>query len=262
LVLTNISAGNTTITSGNVTVTTAGITTGTITNAIISTTASITGASINLAAGTTTVAPIVFGAGTTLLATQTVGATEYDGAAFYMTPAGTLGRSLIPATQMFALAASGTGITATVTGTNYFGATSNINLVASGLYEIEIVLYFTKTTAATNIYNLVFNAAPTKYTVYYEMSPITGIVATPGTTSTMIIGQSVEQTAATYAVTTGSLTTGVNHYARFKLFVVAGTATTLKINAYNGVAATITPLTGSYWKCTRLPNTNVGTYAA
>lgn len=215
-----------------------------------------------LTAGGTTRAPLLFTSGTNLTA-PLAGAVEYDGAVVYATNDTTVGRGMVPTTQMFKLTAAGTGITATTTGTNYFGASSNIPLVASGIYEIEIVAYFAKTTATTAIWYLNFTgAAPTAYNVYYEMSPITGIVAPPGT-ATMLVGEAYNQTTQTYSVTTGTLTTGVNHYARFRLFVVAGASTTgLQIQAYNGASGTITPGIGSFWKATRLPATNNSTYVA
>ena len=125
------------------------------------------------------------------------------------------------------------------------------------------MVFFAKTTATTAIWNLVFDAAPTSYTVYYEMSPITGIVAPPGTAGTMLVGQAYNQTATTYSLTTGTLTTGVNHYAKFKVFLIAGASTTsMKIQVYNGASGTITPGIGSYWKATRLAPTNTSTYSA
>ena len=214
-----------------------------------------------LAAGTTSVPPLQFTAGTNLTS-AVAGVKEFDGANFYATIDTSSGRGMVPTEQYFRLTAAGTGITATVTGTNYFGANSNIALVASAFYEIEVVAWFLKTTATTAIWNLIFNAAPTAYDVEYAMSPITGIVAPPGT-ATQLIGQAYNQTAATYAVTTGSLTTAVNHFARFKLWVqCSATTTSMKINVYNGAAGTITPGIGSYWKCRRLPAANVGTFVA
>jgi hypothetical protein len=103
------------------------------------------------------------------------------------------------------------------------------------------------------------SAAPTTQTIYYEMSPVTGIVAPPGT-ATMLVGQAVNSTAA-YSFVTGSLTTAVNHYARFRIQLDNGTGTSLKIQATVS-AGTITPLAGSIWTARRLNTTNNGTYVA
>jgi hypothetical protein len=220
-------------------------------------------ANVHIKAGTATAstAPLKFTSGTNLT-TAEAGTIEYDGTSFFATANTGDGRGYHPTVSSFKLTSNGTGITTTLTGTNYFGTNSNISLTASGIYDIEIFLVYSKTTATTAIWNLVFNASPTIYNVYYEMSPVTGVVAPPGTT-TMLVGQAPAQTAATYTVTTAALTTGVNHYAKFKLFVVcSATTTNMKINAFNGTAGTITPLAGSYWTATRLPTNNVGTYIA
>ena len=223
----------------------------------------ITG-NITLNAGTTSMAPIRMRSGTNLTYAE-AGAVEYDGAVFYSTNDATVGRGVIPTTQVYKLISDGSAISQTAAGTsaNYFGATSNIPLSASGIYEIEIVAHFSKTTSTTLVWNLAFTgAAPTRYTVAYEMSPVTGVVAAPGT-ATMLAYQIPGQNSQTYTITTGALTTGVNHYARIKLFVVnSASATGLQVQAYNGAAGSYTPLTGSYWKCTRLPGSNNSTYVA
>jgi hypothetical protein len=215
-----------------------------------------------LSAGTTTVPPLQFTAGTNLT-TPAAGVVEYDGAVFYVTNDATVGRGYIQNAQNFKLTAAGAGITSTVApGNNFFGSDSNIPLVNSGIFEIEIEAYFLKTTATTAIWTLTFDNAPTSYTVNYEMSPITGIVAPPGS-ATRLLGNSYNQTGATYTVTTGSLTTAVNHYAKFKIFLICGASTSnLKITIRNGSAGTITPGIGSFWKCTRLPATNASNYVA
>jgi len=218
---------------------------------------------VTLAAGTTTVAPLDFTAGTNLT-TQTIGAIEYDGANFYGTVDTSTGRGSIPILNQFKLLAAGTGITATATGTNYFGTTSNIPLVASAFYEIEVVFYYNVTTTNIRNFAFTFNAAPTSYDVYWEMSPAPGGLVAPPGTATMLIGQAYNSTAATTTVTTASLTTGTNHYARMRipyLRCAAGT-TSLSIFAFTSTSGTITPGIGSYWIARRLPATNIGTYAA
>ena len=215
-----------------------------------------------LGAGTTTVAPLTFTSGTNLTS-PVAGVVEYDGAVFHSTGNSTLGRGLIPSTQMYKLTASGSAISATAAGTNYFGASSNIPLVANGIYEVEFVAFFSKVNATTVTFNFVWTGgAPSNFTVRYEMSPITGIVAPPGT-ATMLSGQAVGLTTSPYTVVTGSLSNGVNHYVRFVFYIQAGAASTgMEIEAFNGAAGSLTPLSGSFWKATRLPGTNTGTYIA
>ena len=207
------------------------------------------------AAGTTTVAPIVLTSGTNLT-TAAVGVIEYDGVNMYGTVDVTSGRSSIGLYNQFKLTANG-GTISTIA--NFFGTASNIALVADGYYDIEIILYYSKTTTSLVTWTLTNSAAPTIQNIYYEMSPVTGIVAPPGTTSTMIIGQAVNSTAA-YSFATGSLTTGANHYARFRIQLDNGTGTSLKIQA-TSTSGSITPLAGSIWTARRLNTTNNGTYA-
>ena len=221
------------------------------------------GGTVNLAAGTTTIPPLDFTPGTNLT-TQQSGAIEYDGANFYGTVDTSTGRGSIPVLNQFKLLAAGTGITATAAGTNYFGTTSNIPLVASAFYEIEVVFFYN--VATTNIRNFVFafNAAPTAYDIYWEMSPAPGGLVAPPGTATMLIGQTYNATAATTTIATASLTNNTNHYARLRLPFLrcaAGT-TSLSIQAFTSTSGTITPGIGSFWTARRLPATNIGTYAA
>lgn len=217
----------------------------------------ISGGTLTPATGSTTVAPITFASGTNLTS-AVAGAEEFDGVQRYSTLDTTSGRGAVPVQQYFHLTATGGNIS---TIANYFGTTSNISLVASGYYEIEIVLYFLKNTAGTVTWTLTNSAAPTSQNIYYEMSPITGAVALPGTTSTMIVGQEYGNTTAAKAIVTGSLSTAVNHYARFKIFLQNGTGTSLKIQATCS-AGTITPGINSYWFARRISPNNIGTFAA
>lgn len=211
---------------------------------------------LSLGAGTTASPPLSIASGTNLTAAA-AGAVEYDGAAFYGTTDTSGGRGFLPTTQTFRLIANGTNIN---TIANFFGTNSNISLVANAYYDIEIILLLTKNTAGTITWTLTNSVAPTQMVVDYEMSPITGVVAPPGT-ATMLRGQAVNVTAAAYTVTTGSITNNVSVMCRFRLLLRNSTGTNLKIQATAG-AGTITPLAGSRWFCRRLPDANTGTFAA
>ena len=258
----NITAttGNIVATAGNISTTAGSITSATTLTAtlgdITATAGNVVASSIRPTAGTTLVSPIALTAGTNLT-TSAAGAIEFDGVNIYGTLDTTTGRSSIGLYNQYKLATNGGAINTAIA--NYFGATSNIALVANALYEIDITAYFLKTTAGTVTWTLTNSAAPTSQNIYYEMSPITGIVAPPGT-ATMLEGQAVNSTA-TYSFVTGSLTTAVNHYARFKIQLVNGTGTSLKIQVTQS-AGTLTPLAGSIWTARRLNPTNNGTYAA
>ena len=217
------------------------------------------GARVYIAGGNSTIAPLDFQGGA-VQTTPLAGSVEYDGNVFYTTANTTVGRGVLPSVQTYRITSNATNITATATGTSFFGSGTNIPLANSGVYEIEYDLFYRKTTATTVIFRLEFDNTPTVWTIQYQMSPITGAVAPPGTATTLA-GQVPLQTVNNYVITTGSITTGINIWTNIKLFVV-GSATTsnLKLFSYNGAAGTITPLAGSYWKATRLPDTNNGTY--
>ncbi len=169
--------------------------------------------------------------------------------------AGNTGWELVPSIQYFRLNATGTAIT-TVAG-NFFGTTSGIGLVANAYYKIEMTLYFLKTTAGTVTFNLVNSAAPTSQNIHVELSPATGITAPPGTFNG-INGDFYNSVLAIQGFTTASLTTAVNHYANFTIYLRNGTGTSLNLQALCS-AGTLTPGIGSFWECTRLPDISVGT---
>jgi len=193
-----------------------------------------------------------------LKTTPIAGDHDFDGAASYITNDTTAGRGFIPVTQYRRLTAAGSTIS---TIANYFGATSNIPLVASGFYEIEIYAFFLNTTSGTVVWTLTNSAAPTAQNIVYEMSPVTGVVAPPGT-ATMLSGQVLNDATAALALSaTGALTTAVNHYMHMRIWLQNGAGTSLKIQATKS-AGTITPGIGSYYKVTRLPAADAGNGAA
>lgn len=229
----------------------------------ISTTGTITGF-LTPSAGTASSSPLKFTSGTNLT-TAAAGAMEYDGAVGYFTPDTTVGRGFIPATQTFRLTGAGSAIGNTIT--NFFGANSNIPLVANAFYEIDIyMLALRGSTAGTATITLTNSAAPTRMFVDYEASPLAGAPAPPGAvgalTNLYFHGTTTTTTAA-YAFTTGTLAANVNHYFRLKLFLQNGTGTSLKIQMTAGAGnATMTPQASSAWFCKRLPDANTGTFAA
>lgn len=213
------------------------------------------GGNVKLAAGTTSLAPLTFQSGTNLT-TATAGDAEYDGVSLYMTNETTSGRGLVPVEQRFRLTATGSNIT---TIANFFGTTSNISLVASAEYEIEIVCWFLKNTAGAVTWTFTNSAAPTSMTIDYQLSPATGIVTTAAATD--LFGQQYNVTTTAPTVVSASLTTGVNHRHKFRIRLINGTGTSLKIQATSG-AGSITPGINSYWTCHRVPAANVGNFAA
>jgi hypothetical protein len=205
-------------------------------------------------AGTASVPPIKLNAGTNLT-TAAAGAMEYDATnnLLAFTSNTTLGRGIVPNFNSFFLRANGSAIS---TIDNFFGATSNIPVTA-GYYEIEVEMFFLKTTASTIVWT--FAASGGFGSAYdYIASPASGIPGSPNS-SYLKLSQSYTS-GASFTLTTASLTTAVNHYAKFKIFAAfpGTTALTIKVTSTSG---SITPLQMSNWKATKLPSTNIGTYA-
>lgn len=231
----------------------------------ITTTGLITGG-LTPTAGTATAgtAPLKFTAGTNLTVPE-AGAVEYDGAVAYLTPESTIGRGFIPATSTFRLTSAGSAIGSTIT--NFFGANSNIPLVANAFYEIDIyMLALRGSTAGTATITLNNSVAPTRMFVDYEQSPLAGAPAPPGAvgalTNLYFRGTTTTTTAA-YAFTTGTLAANATHYFRLKLLLQNGTGTSLQIRMTAGTGNnTMTPQAGSVWFARRLPGANTGTFAA
>ena len=213
---------------------------------------------LTLKAGTATAstAPLKFTAGTNLTSVE-AGAIEYDGNVFYGTSDVTSGRGYLPNVQYFRLTADGAAIGPAIA--NYFGATSGVSLDSNIFYEVEANLFFTKTTAGTVTFTMTFTNAPINNEAWYIGSPVGG-VGTVGAPQTAAI---VKSTATAGALpVTGALTTAVNHqYQLCSMFQAnASIGGTLNIQITSS-AGTVTPLTGSYYKITRLPSANSGAFA-
>jgi hypothetical protein len=223
-----------------------------------STTGSVLLTSPTLAAGLATAAraPLKYTSGTNLTTVE-AGAKEYDGVVFFATPNTTSGRAYQPSTHIFRLAANGAAIGPAIA--NFFGATSAINLVANGFYEIEAHCYFLKTTADIVTVTVTTSVAPLNLNGNIQTGAVTGGTAT-GAAQQIALFNSTATGSAFGA--TGTLTTGVNHYMKISLIVdAAASNSNLRINFTSG-SGTVTPLRGSYYKTTRLPAANTGIFAA
>jgi hypothetical protein len=211
---------------------------------------------LTLSAGTTTLAPLDFTPGS-LLTTPVSGAVEFDGSTFFSTDDVTDGRGYIPSVHYFRLASDSASFGPAIA--NFFGTSSGMPLDAGIFYELEANLYFLKSTANTVTFTLTFTNAPTNNNANYVGTPIAG-VGTSGTAQTAAL---VKSTATAGALpVTGVLATGVNHQfkinAMFQANATTGGNVDIRITSTSG---TVTPLTGSYYKLTRLPAVNVGAFA-
>jgi hypothetical protein len=211
---------------------------------------------LELKAGTATVAPIELTSGTNLT-TPSAGAIEYDGAVQYFTNDTTSGRGYTTSTQIFRLAANVTAFGPAIG--NFFGANSAINLAAGGVYEIEAYCRFTKTTAGTVTVTATTSAAPVNLSGTVQYGAITGGTATGAANQTSLYNSTA--TASAFGAS-GSLTTAVSHTFIIILLVEANaSASNLRIN-FTQSAGTLTPLRTSYYKVTKLPAANTGSFAA
>ena len=211
---------------------------------------------LSLGAGTTASPPLSIAAGTNLTAAA-AGAVEYDGTVFYKTPNTTSGRGLSPATYIYRLAANGANIGAAIA--NFFGANSAINLVGGGVYEIKAYCYFTKNTAGTVVVTITSSLAPVNLNGVLQTGTIAGGTASGAATQIALFNSTA--TGAAFAAT-GSLTNNTQHVFQIRLIVEANaSASNLRVN-FTSSAGTVTPLRGSYYKVTRLPAGNTGSFAA
>ena len=208
--------------------------------------------SLSLAAGTATAgtAPLKLTSGVNLTAAE-AGAIEFDGATLYGTANTTNGRGFIPLTYYYRLAANGANIGAAIA--DFFGANSSIPLVANGIYEIDIEVYYTKNTAGTVVWTLTNSTTVTNMAVNVQHTAVAGYTAVP-TATAFTVAALVNQTAAAVAFSaTASLTNNTNHIAKFRIILENGSSTSLRLRATSS-AGTITPLRNSRWKATRVAN--------
>lgn len=214
---------------------------------------------LELAAGTSSVAPIDFTAGTNLTS-PIAGAVEYDGTNFYATP--TIGtteqRGAISVIQQFVLSSPGSAFGAAIG--NFFGSNSAVQLASTTTYFIEAYCYFLKTTAGTATWAALFSSAPTVAHATLEYTPVTGF------TTSIITGAMVNAEATANAVAniafnaTASLTTAVYHVAKIRLFVTTNAAANLRFNLTQS-AGTATPQAGSWYRVRKVAN-NSGNFVA
>ena len=123
-----------------------------------------------LGAGTNTVPPLVFSAGSNgATATGAVaGAVEFDGKVAYFTPATSSGRSLLDSSYRYQIgtAVSGTNVT---TIQPLFSSLSNGLFVQAGtLYEFEIVAAVTQGNATSKTITLTLGGTATQYSVEHH----------------------------------------------------------------------------------------------
>lgn len=164
------------------------------------------------------------------------------------------GRGAIVGEQTFRRTADGTAIGPAIA--DFFGATSAISLEALSVYEIIAYLVFTKTTAGTITLTMAASSAQNRMAGIYIGSPLTGIGA-----GSPQWGSAGSQGATTAPfVTTGSLTTGVNHVFQLNMQVQTILTSSWRLQITSS-AGTVTPLAGSYYTVKKISATT-GTFVA
>ena len=206
--------------------------------------------------GTSSVAPVVFAAGTNMT-TPAAGAFEYDGVVFYGSPQSNQ-RGVIAAEQFIALTANYTGADST-SAQQVFNASAAgaVTLAASTTYMMEGVYYITRAAGTTS---------HTMSTLFALGGTLTSIAYTAETTSTTgnVLGavSRIYATGATAAVVTAaSISATENITVTIRGIVRTNTAGTftpqIQYSAAPGGAPSI--LANSFFKLTPIGNNTVAT---
>ena len=213
---------------------------------------------LQLAAGTASAntAPLKLTSGINLT-TPEAGTVEYDGTGLYSTIDTTSGRGLLPSQQIFRLTANGSPFASI---SDFFGSNSALPLVAGGVYEIEWVMYYTQNVGAGALtLTIVLTQAPVNVNAFAAW-PTFGVL----TTATYSYGGGVAgSTSASIALPSpGNYSSGtIQVTVRAIVEANASNASNIRMRASTS-ANSMTPLRGSYYKATRLPSGNVGTFVA
>jgi hypothetical protein len=145
---------------------------------------------LELAAGTTSLAPLGFTAGS-LLTTPDVGSVEYDGTGFFVTQQTETGRGIVLAPQTVRLNANRTKATNNTTLQAFFlGGAAILTLSANTLYYFKGVLRITTSataTTATPYMGFLFSSTQQSYVLRYlthstSTSQTSGIATSPAAT--------------------------------------------------------------------------------
>jgi hypothetical protein len=224
-------------------------------------TAPLTG-TVTLAAGTTSLAPLLLTSGTNLTS-ATAGAVEYDGKVVYGTPVSTQ-RGIVPTQQYYRLNSAIVGADST-SAQSIFGV--GVTLSASTVYEFEMVFALTKTAGTTShTIGCGFGGTATINNI------LSTFIVNPSAAGSAIPTGSTSQIAATNSVSNFSLTSAISGALVTFMFNVKGV---VSINAggtfipqYTLSAApggAYTTALGSYIRINPIgasgANTNVGVWA-
>ncbi len=170
------------------------------------------------------------------------------------------GAAAVTAEWVFRRTTNSTAISGS-TPVDVFTTPSSLSLEASSVYEITGILYFLKTTAGTATWRNTFSSAPTLFTMDSIQTAITGMAAATGATYTPLLLYFYSQGATTStAVATGTLSTAVNHFFKFRGHIQTNAATNWRLQVAQS-AGSMTPLAGSYYSIRKVA-ASTGTFVA
>lgn len=212
---------------------------------------------LHVGAGTTTAAPIMLTAGTSL-ATPAIGAIEFDGDALYTTNNTTSGRAEIPAYYGYVYTSDGSALGPTIA--DYFGAGTSLNLQAGAYYELEAMCYFTKQTTGTVTWTWAFSSAVSMVCSYWVSTVAAGFTTTISTAAPATgMAAQLNTTSLAHAATGSIVSPNSSHYI-FKVQLVTNLATDVRLRVTSS-AGTVTPKAGSYYKIKKVLVSN-GVFSA
>jgi hypothetical protein len=218
------------------------------------------GGQLNLAAGTTAIAPLDFTAGTNLT-TAIAGAMEYDGRVIYATPQGTQ-RGVVPGAQFFRLESGLVGANVNTT-QSIFGV--GVTLSANTAYAFELHYTLTKTAGTTShAFSSLFGGTATINNVY--LSSVYALVGSGvNSGSTAAIGTITQLPAITYFAPTATANNTITMRQTGTISVNAGGTLIPQYILSAAPGGAYTTVAGSYMLIYPIgasgANTSVGTWA-
>lgn len=217
---------------------------------------SIPSSFLHLGEGTVNSAPLKFSPGTNLTTPQ-AGTLEYNGSNIYATPETVSGRGYIPVFRTYRLTENGSALGTALT--NFYGASSAINLESNSVYDIECFAYFLKSTVGVTTWTLTTSSAPTLIFGYFPSTAsfsATGQTQSSYSTVYTVAGRS---TVGIVSFTGISLANGAYYDYYFKIHLITNASTTFNLQV-SQAAGTITPLAGSYYTVKKISDTT-GSFA-
>ena len=211
-----------------------------------------------LAAGTTSIAPLLLQSGTNLT-TATQGAHEFDGNHLFITGNTSTGdgRQIMLASQSVKITTN----TAVTSGSQAFGATARPYLIGGNTYHVKAHIAFTMTGTSPTVTWQFSNSAGVNFTkVFVEVKNIPNGSAMSASTYTENIYASAAATSTSAASPAFSVSQVI--VATIEGTVIAASSTRLQLNAVlGGTSPTFTIQSGSNLLVTDLGSANYGNLA-